>query len=111
METFAVTALLITALALPVVLFLLLRLRSRLSSLTAAAIAVAAGWAFNLVYAFVTQEITAKDPSQANDGSLAIAAMFGWACPTVLVLLTWLVLRFATRRKNTDDSPPQNGAS
>lgn len=43
MEKFAVTALLLTALALPVALFLLLKSRFPLNGLIAAAIAVASG--------------------------------------------------------------------
>jgi hypothetical protein len=98
METFAVTALLLTALALPVVLFWLLRSRSRLNGLFAAAIAVATGWALNVAWALASQGSTANDPSQANADTLSIAMHFGWACPTVLVLLTWFVWRFRTRR-------------
>lgn len=94
MEKFAVTALLITALVLPVALFLLLRLRFRLKGLVAAAIAVATGWALNVAWAF----LAARDPSQDNVDTLSIALYFGWACPTVLVLLTWLMSRFMTRR-------------
>jgi len=80
-----VTILLLTALALPVAMFWLLKSRSGLSGLAAAAISVAAGWALNVAWAFAAHE------------SFAIAAAFGWICPTVLVLLTWLVWRFATR--------------
>ena len=86
MEKFAATVLLLAGLALPVVLFWLLRSRSRMHGLVAAAIAVAAGWLLNLAWAFVAHE------------SVAIAATFGWACPAVLVLLTWLVRYFVTRR-------------
>ena len=98
METFAVTALLFTALALPVVIFWLLRSRAHLNDLFAAAIAVAIGWALNVAWAFAAQANAANDPSQANVDNLSIAMRFGWACPTVLVLLTWLVWRFKTRR-------------
>ena len=80
------TALLLTALVLPVALFWLLKSRTSLSNLIAAAIAVAAGWALNLAWAFAAHEST------------AIAATFGWVCPAVLVLLTWLVWRYAGRR-------------
>ena len=93
MEKFAVTALLLIALALPVVLFWLLRSRSRLGGPVAAAVAVATGWALNVAWAFVAT----KDPPQANE-TLSIAMRFGWVCPTVLVLFTWLVWRFKTRR-------------
>lgn len=94
MEKFAVTALLITALVLPVALFLLLKLRFRLKGVVAAAIAVASGWASNVAWAF----LAARAPSQDNGDTLSIALYFGWACPAVLVLLTWLVSRFVTRR-------------
>ena len=80
------TALLVTALVLPVVLFWLLSSRARLNGLVAAGIAVAAGWALNFAWASAAHE------------SVPIAARFGWACPAVLVFLTWLVLRFTGRR-------------
>jgi hypothetical protein len=66
--------------------------------LAAAAIAVATGWALNVAWAFASQDSTANDPSQGNWNTLSIAILFGWACPTVLVFLTWLVWRFKTRR-------------
>jgi len=98
MEKFAATALLLTALLLPVVLFWLLRSRSRLNGLAAAAIAVATGWALNVAWAFVSQGSTTNDPSQASGDTLSIAMRFGWACPIVLVFLTWLVWHFKRRR-------------
>lgn len=91
MESLAVTALLLLALVLPVVLFLVLWFRFRLNGLVAAAIAVATGWALNVAWALTNQ-------SHADADTLSIAVQFGWACPTVLVLLTWLVRRIATRR-------------
>lgn len=94
MEKFAVAVLLLAALVLPVALFWLLRSRSRLNGLVAAAIAVATGWALNVAWAFVA----ATDPSQGSGDNVAIAAYYGWACPAVLVLLTWLAWRFKTRR-------------
>ena len=98
MKNFAATALLLAGLLVPVVLFWLLRSRSRLNGLAAAAIAVATGWALNVAWAFASQGSTGTDPSQANGDTLSIAIRFGWACPTVLVFLTWLVWRFKTRR-------------
>jgi len=80
------TVLLLTALVLPVVLFWLLKSRSRLNVLVVAGIAIAVGWALNLAWASAAHE------------SLAIAGAFGWVCPALLVLLTWLVWRFAKRR-------------
>ena len=96
MEIVATTALLLAALLLPVVLFWLLRSRSRLNGLAAAAIAIATGWALNVAWAFTSQG--SSDPSQINGDTLSIAMRSGWACPSVLVFLTWLVWRFKTRR-------------
>ena len=98
MKKFATTALLLTALLLPVVLFWLARSRSQLNGLAAAAIAVATGWALNVAWAFASQRSTTSDPSLVDGDTLSIAMRFGWACPTVLVFLTWLVWRFKTRR-------------
>ena len=94
MKKFATTALLLTALLLPVALFWLVMSRSHLNGLAVAAIAVATGWALNVAWAFVAT----KDPPQANKETLSIAMRFGWVCPTVLVLLTWLAWRFKTGR-------------
>ncbi len=96
MENFEVTGLLVAALILPIALFLLLRLRFRLDGPVAAATAVAAGWVSNVAWAFVAQGAASQDPSQGN--TLSIAAYFGWVCPTVLVLATWLVWHLVTRR-------------
>lgn len=79
-------ALLVTALALPITVFWLLQSRYRLGPLIAAVIAVAAGWALSVAWAFAARE------------SIAVAAALGWICPGVLVLLTWLVLRLAAKR-------------
>ena len=98
MQKFAVTALLLTAILAPVVLFWLLRSRSRLNGWAAAALAVVSGWALNVAWAFASQGSPANDPSQGSGDTLSIAMRFGWACPAVLVLLTWLVWRFKTRR-------------
>jgi hypothetical protein len=98
MKNLAAPALLLTALVLPVALFLLLWLRFHLNGFVAAAIAIATGWALNVAWAFVAQGITAKDSSQADGNILSIAAYFGWICPTVLVLLTWLIWHFLIRR-------------
>ncbi|QNP41090.1 hypothetical protein [Lysobacter solisilvae (ex Woo and Kim 2020)] len=96
MEQFAVTALLLTALVLPIVLFWQLRSRSRLHGLMAAAIAVAAGWALNVAWAYVSQGVPTNDPAQGD--TLSIAVYFGWICPSILTVLTWLVWRFKARR-------------
>jgi hypothetical protein len=101
MDKIAVTALLVTALAGPVVLFWLLKSRSRLSGPVAGAIAVAAGWGLNVAWAFASQGSASNAASQANGDNLTIAMQLGWACPTVLVFLTWLVWRFKMRRANS----------
>jgi hypothetical protein len=104
MEKFATTILLLTALALPVVLFLLFRPRSRLGVLVAAAVAVAAGWSFNIACVYATEAMAAvRDPSQVNSASVAIAVGFGWVCPLILVLITWLAWHFVTRRIRPDN--------
>src|ERR1022692_2017914 len=97
MKKFATTVLLLTALVLPVVIFWLLRSRSLLNGLAAAAIAVAPGWALNVAWAFVSQGGITNDPSQVNGDTLSIAKRFGWACPAVLVFLTWLIWHFKMR--------------
>lgn len=104
MANSATTALLLTALALPVLLFLLLRARTGLRGLVAAAIAVAAGWAFNVAYAYAVQRTATGSQIAETEGFVGIAALFGWACPTVLVLLTWLIWQLVTKRKRANAS-------
>jgi hypothetical protein len=98
MGQFLVVALLLAGLTVPIVLFVVLLSRSRLHPLFAAAVAVAAGWLLNVAWAFAVQETAAKDASNAEAGTLAIALGFGWVCPTVLVFLAWLVRRFMASR-------------
>ena len=112
MENFATTVLLLTGL--PVVLFLLFRPRSRSSALVATAVGVVAGWSFNVACVFATDAIAAKDASQADSANLAIAVTYGWACPLALVLITWLVWHFATRRTgpaNSSKPKPLRGST
>lgn len=82
--------LLLAALVSPIALFWLLGARPAGNIAVAAAIAIAAGWALNVAWAWTTQKAAASAPSQGN--TLRIAALFGWACPSVLVLLTWLAV-------------------
>lgn len=90
MDSAASLAFLIAGLVAPVLLFALLRRRA--TARGAAAIAIAAGWACNVAWA-------ATMPAAPDTGDyLATAAMFGWLCPSLLVLVTWAVLRFAGRR-------------
>jgi len=98
MGSFATTALLVAALALPVLLFLMLQSRPGLGSRLAAAIAIAAGWALNVAWAFAVQSSATNDPAQAGQDTVRIATAFGWACPSVLVLVTWLAWRYVKRR-------------
>lgn len=97
MDSFATTVLFLTAIALPAVLFLLFRPRSRLKRACAAIIAIALGWSFNVACVVATQSIAG--PSKIDGDILDIAIAYGWACPSVLVLLTWLAWHLATRRK------------
>jgi hypothetical protein len=97
METFSTTVLLLVALALPVVLFLVFRPRSRTRRLLAAAVAIAAGWAFNVAFVVASEAMAANHAAPPEPSNLAIAANFGWACPLVLVLVTWLAWHVATR--------------
>ena len=114
MEKFAISVLWLTTLALPVIIFLLFRPRSRLHCLFAATSAVATGWSFNVAYAIAAQAIMAKDPSTINGAANAFAALFGWVIPSVLVLLTWLVWGFIARRMSPNNSfkpTPLRGAA
>lgn len=98
MKKFATTALLLAALLLPIFLYWLLRSRLHLNGLAAAGIAVATGWALNVAWAFSSRGGSASVSSPGNADTLSVALRFGWACPTVLVFITWLVWHFATRR-------------
>jgi len=69
-----------------------------LKGLSAAAIAIAAGWTFNVAYVFALRASAIEVSPEFNDDTLAIAAIFGWVCPSLLVLVTWLVWRLAARR-------------
>jgi hypothetical protein len=73
MKKVGITALLITALVLPVILFWLLRSRSHLNGVAAAGIAVATGWALNVAWAFASQGSITNAPSPANGDTLSIA--------------------------------------
>lgn len=84
--------LLLATLAVPVALFLLLASQAvHLNGWVAAAAAVAAGWALNVAWALAVEKAESKQSPEDSGNTLAIAARFGWACPAVLVLLTWLV--------------------
>ncbi len=71
--------LLILALVLPVVSFWILKTKTGMSTLLAAAIAILLGWVTNIAWATTALEST------------AIATTLGWVCPTALVLITWFV--------------------
>jgi hypothetical protein len=93
MGKFSVNVILVTALVLPVVLFWQLDSHSSLSVPTAAAIAVAVGWALNVTWAFAALKAATRGLPQDDGGTMKIAAAFGWFCPVILVALTWLALR------------------
>lgn len=106
-----ITAVLVVALVAPIVLFWSLRSRARWKGLRAGGTAIAVGWALNVAWAWLVQRAAAAGGAPADGGALAgdmpagellsMAAMFGWFCPAVLVLLTalaWQLLR--GRRRN-----------
>lgn len=95
MKKYAVTVLLTTALVLPVVLFLLLGSYLYPDVLVAAGVAVAVGWALNVAWAFAVQGAAAPEAARSGGDTLSIAMRFGWVCPIVLVLSTWLAWRIA----------------
>ena len=97
MQKLVASALLITGLVLPIVLFWLLRSQAKLNSFAVVAIAVATGWAFNVAWALTSQGSTTNDSSQVGEDMLSMAIRFGWFCPTVVVLLTWLVWYLKSR--------------
>ena len=90
MGKLSVAVLLLAALVLPIAVFLLLWPGLHWSALLAAALAITAGWALNIAWAFAASKASSDD---AN--TVSIAAFFGWLCPAVLVLLTWLAWRWA----------------
>jgi hypothetical protein len=82
--------LLVIALVLPVALFLMLYAHG----LIATVVAVAAGWASSVAWAYSAEGSNLEVPADPNQSYVSIAKRFGWACPTVIVLLTWVVWRF-----------------
>lgn len=94
MKRFFVTLLLAAALVVPPVMFWFLVSRTGVGMGATSVAAVVAGWALNVAWAFAA-EMKAREEEQGNaDGHARIALRFGWVCPAVLVLLTWLVWRF-----------------
>jgi hypothetical protein len=83
--------LLLLALIAPVPLFLLLASRFGMNGWIAAIVAVAAGWALNVAWALAVEKSNAKRSPGDVGNTLSVAKRFGWACPSVLVLLAWLV--------------------
>ena len=105
MTAFANAVLLLAALALPVLVFMLFRPRTRAATLLAAALAIALGWAFNVACVVALQALAVGEGTPADPSMLAVATRFGWACPSVLVLLTALVWRWVARRGAVDSRP------
>ena len=83
-----VTVLLLAGLVLPVAVFLLLWPGLHWSGLVAAGIAIGIGWVSNVGWA-----VAARSAASAEANTVSIASCFGWACPAVLVLVTWLLWR------------------
>ena len=89
MRKSVVAILLLAALVLPVTVFLLLWPGLHWSGLAAAALAIATGWVLNVAWAMAS-----RATATGGGNTVSIAAYFGWLCPAVLVLLTWLAWRF-----------------
>lgn len=100
MAAFANAVLLLTALLLPVLLFLLFRARSRGGNVLAAVVAIGAGWAFNVACIVATQALAVGAGEAADPAMVLVATRFGWACPAVLVGVAWLVWHLITRRRH-----------
>lgn len=90
--------LLIIALVTPVFVFWRVRSRAGWNAWVVAGLAVATGWALNVAWAWSVHAAAAGDAVAGEEDTLRIALMFGWVCPTVLVLLTALVMRLSRRR-------------
>ncbi len=99
MGKLTVTMLLVAALVVPVGLFGWMKPRTRLHGFLAGAIVVAAGWALNIGWAMAVRSLAPGDAARMDGDPLSIATAFGWACPTVLVLLTWLAWHWKHRRR------------
>lgn len=109
MTAFANAVLLLTALVLPVLLFVLFRPRTRGKTLLAAAVAIAAGWAFNVACIVAMQALSVGEGTPADPSMVSVATRFGWACPGVLVLLTALMWRWIARRGAVDSGAQRRG--
>ena len=82
---------LLAGLILPIVLMIILRSPSYSQSLLIALGAIVAGWICNVIWASTTiLEIGDGGPAETRK----IALKFGWICPSVLVLVTFIVQLF-----------------
>jgi hypothetical protein len=87
--------LLLLALIAPVAVFLLLASRFGMNGWIAAIVAVAAGWALNVAWAFAVEKADAQGSPEPRGNTLSVAKRFGWACPAVLIPLAWFVCGMA----------------
>ncbi|MBC3882628.1 hypothetical protein H8K35_14645 [Undibacterium sp. LX40W] len=94
MKKLVPSLLLMMALVVPLILFWLLFTHFIFSTIVAALVSIVAGWALNLTWAFSTVNATQEEPAPDNSNFFPIALRFGWACPTVLVFLEWLIWHF-----------------
>lgn len=99
MTAFANAVLLLTAVLLPLLLFLLLRARSRGGNALAAVVAIGAGWAFNVACIVAMQALAAAAGEAADPALVSVATRFGWVCPTLLVGVAWVVRRLLAQRR------------
>jgi hypothetical protein len=94
MKKLTANVLLLVALVLPVALFLGLLSRGLLGDLSAAVVSVVTGWALNVAWAYTAVGSNVQATADEGQNYVTVATRYGWACPAVLVLITWLVWRF-----------------
>jgi uncharacterized membrane protein YGL010W len=109
MEQFASTTIWVTSLALPYLLFAVANpFRHTLITAIRALVAITAGWLLSVAYAIAAGALSLSNaPSEAarlaiydTDGSkVSFALMFGWVLPSVIVLGSWVLHRFVSRRR------------
>ena len=114
MANFSITVLWITSLVMPCLLFVSgNRFRSLWLTLARAVIAILLGWAVVVAYANAAQALT-TGPAEVNGAALALASIFGWVLPAMIVAVTWLVAAIVKRRLGPNNSfkpTPLRGAA
>ena len=103
MKEYALNVLWITALLLPVVVFLAgPKLSLNRSTFIRALLAIGCGWIFWIAYTIAAQTITSG--MVMNGASYSFSIMFGWFLPTIDVTLTWAVYWYFLLRQHVGKS-------